>query len=68
MLDVLIAAEISAGVYLAAWLAYLIFLWRYAKIHGTASLHDVAEAAKAFPGTRFAVSILGGKSSTTPGS
>lgn len=43
---------------LIAWLAYLIFLWRIAQKHGPEALRDVAEAAKAFPGTGFAVKII----------
>ena len=47
---------VSAG--LIAWLAYLVFLWRMAQKHGPESLDHVAEAAKAFPGTGFAVKIV----------
>jgi hypothetical protein len=53
-----IALIVSAGVYLIAWFAYLIFLCWVVRKHGTQALHDVAEAARAFPGTRFAVSVV----------
>jgi hypothetical protein len=43
---------------LIAWLAYLIFLWRIAQKHGPEALRDVAEAARAFPGTGFVVKII----------
>lgn len=47
---------VAAG--LIAWLAYLIFLWRFAQKHGPEALAHVAEAAKAFPGTGLAVKIV----------
>lgn len=51
-----LAIFVSGG--LIAWLAYLVFLWRFAQKHGAAALAHVAEAAKAFPGTGFAVKII----------
>lgn len=49
---------VAGGLYLIRWLAYLIFMWRIAQKHGPEALDHVAEAAKAFPGTGFAVKII----------
>jgi 4-hydroxybenzoate polyprenyltransferase len=52
-----LALIVSGGLYLAAWVAYLIFLCWVVARHGPQALRDVAVAARAFPGTGFAVGI-----------
>lgn len=55
-----VALIVSSGLCFAAWLAYLIFLVWVIKKHGHAALKDVAEAARAFPGTGFAAGVARG--------
>jgi hypothetical protein len=53
-----LTAIVTGGVYLIAWFGYLIFLCWVVCRHGPEALDHVAAAARAFPGTRFAVTVV----------
>jgi hypothetical protein len=48
----------SGGLYLAGWISYLVVTCWVVARHGPQALRDLAVAARAFPGTGFAVGIV----------